>query len=259
LSGALFQLKDVGFSLSGRQILARLDLDLAPGRVYALVGPNGSGKSSLLKLLARQVVPSQGRIAFLGRPIAGFGDREFAQHLAYLPQSPPPADGMTVEELVSLGRFPWHGAFGRFNAADAMKTREALERTSIGEMSGRMVESLSGGERQRAWLAMMLAQDTHCLLLDEPTSALDIAHQAGILALIREISRERSVGIVIVLHDINMAARYCDEILALKSGMLIARGDGRHIVESAVLEKIYGVPMGVLAHPRTGQPLSYVI
>jgi iron complex transport system ATP-binding protein len=176
-----------------------------------------------------------------------------------MPQFTPPAESMTVRELVGLGRFPWHGALGRFSAYDAAKVEKALEQTDLLPLAKRLVDSLSGGERQRAWLAMMLAQDTRCLLLDEPTSALDIAHQVEMLALVRELSRERGIGVVVVLHDVNMAARYCDEIIALRSGRMVARGTPDEIVDPPMLDRIYGLAMGVMPHPATGVPISYVI
>jgi iron complex transport system ATP-binding protein len=135
---------------------------------------------------------------------------------------------------------------------------EAITRTGMEPMAGRLVDSLSGGERQRAWLAMMLAQGTECLLLDEPTSALDIAYQVEVLALVRQLSRERDLGVVVVLHDVNMAARYCDELLALGNGRLVARGTPAEIMRPEMLQAIYGVEMGVMTHPATGEPIGYV-
>jgi len=255
--GPEFSLKGVGFSAGGRRIVHPLDLSLAAGRVYGLVGPNGSGKSSLMKMLARQQVPDGGAIALGGEAIAALGDRDFARRVAYMPQFTPPAEGMTVRELVGLGRFPWHGALGRFRDADAAKVDQALAATELTGMAERLVDSLSGGERQRAWLAMMVAQDTGWLLLDEPTSALDIAHQVDMLALVRRLGEERGVGVVIVIHDINMAARFCDEIVALREGRIVAQGAPRDILDGAVLNRIYGLPMGILQTP--GMPVSYVL
>ncbi len=131
---------------------------------------------------------------------------------------------MLARELIALGRYPWHGALGRFGEADRAKVEEAMALTATGPLADRLVDTLSGGERQRVWLAMLVAQDTQCLLLDEPTSALDIGYQIEVLALIRRLSHSKGLGVVIVLHDINMAARFCDEILALRAGRLIARG-----------------------------------
>jgi iron-chelate-transporting ATPase len=253
----LFELDGVGFSASGRQIVQPLNLHLAPGRMYGLVGPNGSGKSTLVKMLARQQTPSAGSIRLLGEAITDYGDREFARMVAYMPQFTPPAEGMSVRELVALGRFPWHVALGRFGAEDAARVESAIEQTDLRALSDRMVDSLSGGERQRAWLAMMVAQDTKCLLLDEPTSALDIAHQVEMLALVRKLSAERGVGVIIVIHDINMAARFCDDIVALRDGAIVAHGAPGVILASDVLQRIYGLPMGILK--TSGMPVSYVL
>src|SRR5690606_8532204 len=165
---AFYETADLSFSVAGREIVHPLDLRLAAGKVYGLVGPNGSGKSTLLRMLARQERPSRGTLRHLGRDVAGMGEREFARSVAYMPQFTPPAEGMTVDELVSLGRFPWHGALGRFSEIDRSKVDAAIAATGLEGLRRRVVDSLSGGERQRAWLAMMVAQDTQCQLLDEP-------------------------------------------------------------------------------------------
>lgn len=254
----MFGLAGAGVRIDGRAILEPLSLTLERGRIYGLVGPNGSGKSTLLGLLSRQRAPSVGAITFLGRDIGRFGSREFARLVAHMPQFTPASDGMTVTELVSLGRFPWHGPFGRFTAADAARVDAALDDTGLGALADRSVDSLSGGERQRAWMAMMVAQTPCCLLLDEPTSALDIAHQVEVLGLVRRLSRARGIAAVIVLHDINMAASLCDEILALKGGRLIHRGVPGRIMTPDVLASIYDIDMGVLAHPGNGLPIGYV-
>jgi len=255
----LFDLEAVSFRIGARVIVHPLTLSLRQGRICGLVGPNGSGKSTLIKILARQQPASGGSVAVLGKPLADFPDRAFSRLVAYMPQFTPPADSLTVRELVSLGRFPWHGALGRFSGEDAAKVEEALDRTDLRSFAARTVDSLSGGERQRAWLAMMLAQDTRCLLLDEPTSALDVAHQVEILALVRDLSREREMGVIVVLHDINMAARYCDEIVALREGEAVARGTPAQMMDGTMLDRIYGLPMGILPHPLTGAPISYVL
>lgn len=255
---ALYEIDALSFSVAGREIVHRLDLRLAAGKVYGLVGPNGSGKSTLLRMLARQERPTSGTLRHLGRDAAEMGEREFARSVAYMPQFTPPAEGMTVDELVSLGRFPWHGALGRFGEADRCKVEAAIKATGLEGLRGRVVDSLSGGERQRAWLAMMVAQDTQCLLLDEPTSALDIAQQMEMLMLVQRLNAASGISAIIVLHDINMAARLCDEILALRDGRLIARGAPGEVMNGAVLADIYGVEMGILAHPTTGAPLGYV-
>lgn len=254
----MFALDAVSFTVSGRTLLEPLTMELAACRTIALIGHNGSGKSTLLKILGRQQGASSGVVRYGGRPLADWGDRPFARKVAYLPQATPPASGMLVRELVALGRYPWHGALGRFGRADRDKVEEAIELTGVESFADRLVDTLSGGERQRAWLAMLLAQDAECMLLDEPISALDIAHQIEVLSLVRTLGHAKGIGVVVVLHDVNMAARYCDEILALHSGRLIARGAPAAIMTAAALRRIYGVEMEILSHPRNGLPVAAI-
>ena len=258
MDAPLFDLDAVSFAIPGRMLLQPLTLTLPARKVIGLIGHNGSGKSTLVKLLARQQPASSGAIRFEGRALKEWGDRPFARKVAYLPQQTPPATGMLVKELVALGRYPWHGALGRFGRIDQEKVDEAMALTDIVAFADRLVDTLSGGERQRVWLAMLVAQDAECLLLDEPTTALDVADQIEVLSVVHRLSAERGLGVVVVLHDINMAARFCDEIIALKSGSLIARGSPSDIMTSEKLAEIYGISMGVLPHPDTGQPLSFV-
>ncbi len=254
-----FALENASFAIDGQTLLHPLTLSLATGQVIGLIGHNGSGKSTLLKLLARQQPTAGGSVRCLGRDLRNWKEREFARNVAYLPQQPPPAAGMLVRELVALGRYPWHGALGRFGRSDRRKVDEAILLTDIATFADRQVETLSGGERQRVWLAMLMAQDSRCLLLDEPISALDIAHQVEVLTLVRRLAIDRGLGVILVLHDVNMAARFCDEIVALHSGRLIARGTPSELMLGERLEEIYGLPMGILPHPMTGAPISYIL
>nr|NLR86285.1 ATP-binding cassette domain-containing protein [Rhizobium sp. P28RR-XV] len=253
---ALFQLDAVGFAVSGRTLLHPLTLALAPRKVVGLIGHNGSGKSTFLKLLARQQNPTSGTIHFEGMSLSEWGDRPFARKVAYLPQSTPAATGMLVRELVALGRYPWHGALGRFSQIDREKVQEAMKLTDVAGMADRLVDTLSGGERQRVWLAMLIAQDTECLLLDEPISALDIAHQIEVLSLVQSLSHARGLGVVVVLHDVNSAARFCDHIIALHSGRIIANGPTDDILTTEALRAIYGIEMHILQHPASGRPVA---
>lgn len=255
---SLFQLNEVSFAVPGRTLLEPLTLSLPGQHVIGLIGHNGSGKSTLIKLLGRQQPASGGTISFEGRPLSEWGDRPFARKVAYLPQQTPPTSGMLVKELVALGRYPWHGALGRFGPADRAKVAEAMALADVEGFADRLVDTLSGGERQRVWLAMLVAQDARCLLLDEPISALDVAHQVEVLSLVQRLSRERGLGVVVVLHDVNMAARFCDEIVALQKGRLIARGTPDEIMTPVQLEAIYGIAMDVVPHPATGQRVSFV-
>lgn len=253
-----FEVEGLGYEVEGRAILTDVSIAFQPGMISALVGHNGSGKSTLLKLMARQIVASRGQIRIDGCSIGDVGARAFARSVAYLPQDLSTAAGMTVKELVGCGRYPWHGAIGRFTEADRQKVAEAMELTDVVDMADRLIETLSGGERQRAWIAMLIAQDSRCLLLDEPTSALDIAHQVEVLSLIRRLAHEKGLSVVIVLHDINMAARYCDAIYALKRGRLVAAGKPVELMTGGTLEDIYNIRMDVISHPTQSIPLAYV-
>ena len=258
LPDTTFSLENATFSVTGRTLLQPLTHAFPAGKVCGLIGHNGSGKSTLLKLLGRHHEATSGKVTLNDKPLGEWRSRLFARAVAYLPQQLPPAEGMTVRELVSMGRYPWHGALGRFGSGDRERVEEAISLVGLKPFAGRLVDSLSGGERQRAWIAMLVAQDSRCLLLDEPTSALDIAHQVEVLALIQRLSRERGLTVIAVLHDINMAARYCDCLVALRQGEMIAQGDASVIMRPDVLQRIYGIPMGILPHPDGGTPVSFV-
>lgn len=244
-SEPLFEIENVSHFFGDRAVLGPISLTLEPGKIYGLVGHNGSGKSTLLKLLARQERLECGNIFHEGRPLEKIDGRAFARKVAYLPQQTPATQGLLVKELVAFGRYAWHGALGRVTKEDRRKVDEALALAGVAAFADRVVDSLSGGERQRCWLAMLVAQDARCLLLDEPISALDIAHQINVLSLVRQLASKRECSVIIVLHDINMAARFCDRIVALKSGRIIIAGPPAQIMSPVNLQKIYGVDMEV--------------
>ncbi|MCK0768572.1 ATP-binding cassette domain-containing protein [Chromohalobacter canadensis] len=252
----MFNVDAASFEVNGQCLLQPTDLTFEEGKVYGLIGHNGSGKSTLLKLLAQQQAPSRGGIRLDKRPLADWGTREFARHVAYLPQHLPSADNLTGRELVGFGRYPWHGLLGRLNGKDKTQIDRAIALTHTEAFADRLVDTLSGGERQRVWLAMLLAQESRFLLLDEPLAALDIAHQVEVLALVRSLCRELGLGVVIVLHDVNMAARYCDHLIALHSGQVLAQGAPSDLMCDATLEAIYGIPMRVMSHPGGEHPIA---
>jgi len=251
-------LRSASFAASGATLLHPLTLDLPQTGVTGIVGQNGSGKSTLLKILARQQAATGGEILLAGRPLQQWRERELARHVAYLPQQTPLVTGLTARELVALGRYPWHGALGRFGPSDRQKVDQALRLTGTDALAERMVDSLSGGERQRVWLAMLIAQDARLLLLDEPISALDPAHQVGVLQLVRRISSTNALAVVIVLHEINLAARFCDHIVALKRGRLILHGPPEEFMTSERLAQVYDVEMGLFPNPDSGGMIAYV-
>ncbi|PYF10541.1 iron complex transport system ATP-binding protein [Rhodobacter viridis] len=244
----LFTLEAVTLEVPGRRLIARLDLILHPGCVTALIGRNGSGKSTLLRLLSGQTRPTSGQITHLGRPLTAWPARDLARALAYLPQVTPPAEGMRLAELVTLGRYPWRGALGRLRPEDHAAIAMAIARCGLAGLEERLVDTLSGGERQRGWIAMMLAQGARTLLLDEPISALDIAHQVEVLGLVQRMCRETGLSAVIVLHDVNMAARFCDRVVALVSGQRVLEGPIADLMTPAALARVYDLPMNVTTH-----------
>lgn len=255
----MFTLKAVSYSLPHKTLLHPIDLSIDHGEMVGLIGHNGSGKSTLLKLLARQLPVSSGHIALEGKALNKWQDRAFARQVAYLPQQPPATDGLTVKELVRFGRYPWHGALGRFSLEDQKQVARAMALTGTEVFSHRSVDELSGGERQRVWLAMLIAQNARFLLLDEPTSALDVAHQLDVLSLIRDLGKELEVGVVVVLHDINMAAGFCDRLIALHSGQMLTEGTPDQLMNQTTLMDIYGVNMSVVPHPhREGARIAVV-
>ncbi|MDS9469142.1 ATP-binding cassette domain-containing protein [Paracoccus sp. MBLB3053] len=252
MTDALFTISELSVDVPGRRLLDNLSLDLPQGQVVALIGHNGSGKSTLLKVLARQVPMSSGRVSFCGRDSWDWPAREHARALAFMPQTTPSAEGMTVRELVALGRYPWHGALGRFGERDHAAVGAALAECAVEPFADRLVDTLSGGERQRVWLAMMVAQQAQTLLLDEPISALDIAHQVEVLSLVRRMCHAQNRSAVVVLHEVNMAARFCDHVIALKGGRLAMQGSPDELMRPDVLAKIYGLPMQVLRREDGG-------
>lgn len=254
----MYQLIDAAFEIDGKRILHPTTLTLHKGKVTTLLGHNGCGKSTLMKLLSRQNFPSQGHILLRGKGVERYSASDFALNVAYLPQHPLITDGVTVRELVCFGRYPWKGAFGRYSAQDYHIVDQAIERVGLNAFSSRYVATLSGGERQRAWVAMLLAQQSECILLDEPTSALDVAHQHELLTLVRELNQSVGITVIMVLHDVNMAAKFSDQLVALHSGRVIAQGAPKDLMKPKVLQSIYGMELALFHHPQTGQPISYI-
>lgn len=257
-SQAAFCLHQLQISLAEKNLLLPFSHRFTPCKITALLGHNGSGKSTLLKTLARQNINYQGQIEWNGLPLQRWATRAFARQVAYLPQHLPLAQGLTVQELVSLGRFAWHGTFARKTAADRAVVKQAIASVDLSWAQDQLVEQLSGGERQRAWLAMCVVQGSNCLLLDEPTSALDIAHQHEVLQVIRDLSQQQNLTVIMVLHDINLAARFCDEFVALRHGQMIFSGHKSQLMTPEQLQRIYAVPMGIINQPETGEPVCYV-
>jgi iron complex transport system ATP-binding protein len=250
-----FRAHDLTLAYGDRVVVEELDLALAPGRITAIVGANGCGKSTLLRALARLVPPKSGQVVLDGAALHRRPAREVARTLGLLPQSPVAPEGITVADLVGRGRHPHQRLLARFSPADYTAVAAALEATGTLELAERSVDELSGGQRQRVWIAMALAQETDILLLDEPTTFLDVAHQIDVLDLLTDLNRERGTTVVMVLHDLNLASRYADELVAVRDGQVLASGAPRDIVPPALVEEVFGLASIVLPDPVSGAPL----
>jgi iron complex transport system ATP-binding protein len=247
--------ESVRLGYGDRTVVDGLDLDVVTGTVTAVIGPNGCGKSTLLRALGRLLRPSAGQVVLDGRRIDRTPTREVAKVLGVLPQAPTAPEGLTVADLVARGRHPHQSWYRQWSADDEDAVARALEWTGIADLAERPVDELSGGQRQRAWISMALAQGTDLLLLDEPTTFLDLAHQVEVLELVRRLHREVGRTVVMVLHDLNLAARYADRLVAMRGGRIVAAGDPRDVVTEELLAEVFGLDARVIADPVVGSPL----
>ncbi|KXV02922.1 cobalamin/Fe3+-siderophore ABC transporter ATP-binding protein [Caballeronia megalochromosomata] len=236
-------------------VLENLDIDVAAGRVTALCGPNGCGKSTLLRTLAGLQPARAGEVDVNGKPIASMRRRELARTLTMLAQFNQIPAGLTVRELVAYGRYAHGGWMRGLTRADHAAIDAALDASGLIDDAARDVAALSGGERQRAWIGMALAQAAPIVLLDEPTTYLDIHHQLDILQELRRLNRERGLTIVWVLHDLNQAAAFSDEIVLMRAGRIVAQGSPEAMIDPRHLQETFGVRMLRVAHPQTGAPM----
>lgn len=246
---------DLTLGYRKRTISEHLDIAIGKGTVTTLVGPNGSGKSTLLMALARVLQPRHGHVRLDGTPMRDRSSIEVARRLAILPQTALTPPGLRVRELVEQGRYPRLGALSMLRRHDDEAMQRAMSLTGIVTMAERRLDSLSGGERQRAWIAMALAQDTEVLLLDEPTTYLDVRHQIDLLELVVDLVRTHGKTVVMVLHDLNQAARYSDRIVALRAGTIVADGPPSEVVTPHLLEHVFDVRARIIDDPVTCRPM----
>ncbi|MUL42392.1 ABC transporter ATP-binding protein [Streptomonospora sp. PA3] len=232
-----------------------LDFAVADREVTAIIGPNGCGKSTLLRALGRLLRPDAGRIVLDGRPIRSVPPREAARTVAVLPQSPQAPPGLAVADLVARGRHPHQSWYRQWSGTDQEAVARALELTGMLDCAERTLEQLSGGQRQRAWISMALAQETDLLLLDEPTTFLDLAHQIEVLDLVRELNERHGRTVVMVLHDLNLAARYSHRLVAMSRGAVRAAGTAEEVLTPDLLAEVFGLRCAVIADPVSGTPL----
>ncbi len=239
-------------------IVHELDLHIEPGSITALVGPNGCGKSTLLRGISRLLKPVTGSVHLDGQSVHHMKARDLARQLGILPQSPAAPEGLTVHELVAQGRYPHQSWFQQWSREDEHIVQEALETTNLTMFADRPVDTLSGGQRQRAWIAMALAQQTHVLLLDEPTTYLDMAYQMDVLDLLDDLNAQGRT-IVMVLHDLNQAARYADHIVALRGGQIVVQGTPDHVMTGDNIRQVFGLHTQIVTDPVSGTPMCIPI
>jgi iron-siderophore transport system ATP-binding protein len=247
--------EQVRLGYGDRTIVDGLDLDVVAGTITAVIGPNGCGKSTLLRALGRLLKPTAGQVVLDGKCIDRVPTREVAKVLGLLPQAPIAPEGLTVADLVARGRHPHQAWYRQWSADDEDAVAQALDWTGIADLAERPVDQLSGGQRQRAWISMALAQGTDLLLLDEPTTFLDLAHQVDVLELVRRLHSEVGRTVVMVLHDLNLAARYADRLVAMREGRIVAAGKPAEVITEELLEEVFGLAARVIPDPVAGTPL----
>ncbi len=247
--------ENITLAYGDRTVVEGLDFTVAAGRITAIVGANGCGKSTLLRALSRLITPRHGQVVLDGKALHLRHSKEIARTLGLLPQSPVAPEGITVADLVGRGRHPHQRLLARWTAHDYEAVAAALASTGTQELADRSVDELSGGQQQRVWIAMALAQETDILLLDEPTTFLDVAHQIEVLDLLTDLNRQRGTTIVMVLHDLNLASRYADELVAVRDGRVHAIGDPERIVTAELVREVFGLESTVIPDPVSGKPL----
>lgn len=252
---AVLNAKDLTLQYGQRRVVEELTAEIPEGKVTMIVGANACGKSTLLRGLSRLLKPAGGTVTLDGKDIHSRPAKELARILGLLPQHPTAPDGILVRDLVGRGRYPHQGFFRSWSTGDDLAVQRALEATETLELAERNVDELSGGQRQRVWIAMALAQETEVLLLDEPTTYLDLAHQVEVLDLITDLNRQRGTTVAIVLHDLNLAARYADHVIAMKGGGIVAEGTAVDVVTEDLVRDVFGLDSRVLPDPISGTPL----
>lgn len=254
-----FAVRNLGAGYGETDILRAVDLEVPAGQITVIVGANASGKSTLLRAMSRLLMPRQGEVLLDGKAIHSLPTRELARTLGLLPQSPIAPEGILVDDLVRRGRHPHRGLFSHWTARDEEAVERALSVTRTADLADRAVDELSGGQRQRVWIAMALAQETDILLLDEPTTFLDINHQVEILDLLVDLNREQGTTVVMVLHDLNLGARYADHLVAIADGGVHAAGQPAEVLTEATVRHVFGLQSVIMLDPTSGRPMMLPI
>lgn len=251
----IFQAVQTVAGYDNKTVIQGVSLVIPSNQISVIIGANACGKSTLLKTLARLIKPISGKITLDGISIDKIPPKQLARIVGLLPQSPIVPEGISVADLIGRGRFPHQSLLSGWTKKDYEAVAEAMEIMKITELANRSIDELSGGQRQRVWIAMALAQQTDILFLDEPTTFLDITYQVEILDLLTDLNRKHGTTIVMVLHDINLSARYADHIFALYQGKLVAEGEPSKVITSTLVKDIFGLDCTVIEDPVSGSPM----
>ncbi|MCF1592163.1 ABC transporter ATP-binding protein [Streptomyces muensis] len=246
--------RGVTVGYGARTVIDDLDVAIPPGVITTIIGPNGCGKSTLLRTLSRLLKPTKGTVVLDGDDIVKLKTRDVAKKLGLLPQAPVAPDGLTVADLVTRGRHPHQSWLRQWSSDDAGVVERALAMTGVSDLADRPVDTLSGGQRQRVWISMTLAQGTDLLLLDEPTTYLDLAHAIDVLDLVNDL-HESGCTVVMVLHDLNLATRYSDNLIVMREGSILAQGHPRDVITAELLDDAFGLRAKVIDDPVGDRPL----
>jgi iron complex transport system ATP-binding protein len=250
----MLKTKQLSVSYGKENIIYNLDLDIPEGKITALIGPNGSGKSTLLKTLCRINKQFEGSLTIYDKSIKDYADKELSRYISLLPQVLITPEDITVRRLVEYGRSPYLSYWGRLTADDHLKVDQAILETQIDELVDKKVDALSGGQRQRVWIAMVLAQDTPIVMLDEPTTYLDLSHQVELMKLIQKLNAAGKT-VIVVLHDLNQACRYCDHLVVLKKGQVTNRGAPEDIFTQSLLKEVFNLDAIIINDPVSNKPM----
>ena len=250
----MIRVENLTVGYTKKAILENLNITIPKGKITALIGPNGCGKSTLLKSISGSLKPSIGKVSLVDQDLSCLNHKMRAQRLSILAQSPITPEGITVKQLVNFGRNPYLSHWGRLTNEDHKKVHIAMQETELQRFANTAISSLSGGQRQRAWIAMILAQDTEYVLLDEPTTYLDLTHQVELMEMMRTMNKQGKT-IVVVLHDLNQASRYCDHLVVMKKGKIIAQDSPDKIFNNALLKKVFNLNALIINDPVANKPM----
>lgn len=252
---AVLSLKNISVGYTGIPIVRDVSLDVMCGQVTAIIGPNGCGKSTLLRAVAGILPVQQGQILVNGQPRASQRPKALARQLAMLPQGPIAPEGLSVRELVAQGRFPHQSLLRQWSADDEAAVARAMDMTEVTDLADTQVSALSGGQRQRCWIAMVLAQDTGIILLDEPATFLDLKFQIDLMRLLRRVARDDGRCLLVVMHELNVAAAFADEIIMMRAGQIATQGSADDVFTADTLRDVFALDAHVITDPQSGRPV----